>query len=267
MHYFKRNIGEYHKKAGKLSMLEHGAYTLLMDACYDREKFPTMEDAIDWCWARTAEEIASVEFVLRKFFTLTDGVYVQNRIKEEIDQYHANALINQEIAMKREAKKREQRARTVHEPITNEHERAPKQEPLNIKQEPLTTNQVLNTYCSEPIVSEPAVIEPAVIEILTNKKNELAKITHSQYDRWVETYPAVDVWQTLIRIKSWAENNPAKRKTSKGMARFIDSWLAREQDKPRLNPGGAPQGQFKNSREKNAERNKEIFDYNRAIDF
>jgi hypothetical protein len=124
--------------------------------------------------------------------------------------------------------------------------------------------------CYEPIVSEPAVIEPAVIEILTNKKNELAKITHRQYDRWVETYPAVDVWQTLLRIKSWAENNPAKRKTSKGMARFIDSWLAREQDKPRLNPGGpggAPQGQFKNSREKNAERNKEIFDYNRAIDF
>jgi len=29
MHYFKRNIGDYHKKAGRLSMLEHGAYTLL----------------------------------------------------------------------------------------------------------------------------------------------------------------------------------------------------------------------------------------------
>jgi len=51
MHYFKRNIGDYHKKAGRLSMLEHGAYTLLMDACYDRERFPTMDEAIDWCWA------------------------------------------------------------------------------------------------------------------------------------------------------------------------------------------------------------------------
>lgn len=121
--------------------------------------------------------------------------------------------------------------------------------------------------CSEPIVSEPE--DPPVIEILTNKKNELARITHSQYDRWVETYPAVDVWQTLLRIKSWAEANPAKRKTNKGMARFIDSWLAREQDKPRVNPGGSgtPQTQFKNSREKNAERNAQIFDYNRAIDF
>lgn len=138
MHYFKRNIGEYHKKAGKLSMLEHGAYTLLMDACYDRERFPGFDDAIDWCWARTTEELAAVEFVLKKFFTLTDGVYVQNRISEEIEQYHNNALINKEIALKREEKKRQVKARSVHEHSTNEHERAPKQEPLTINQEPLT---------------------------------------------------------------------------------------------------------------------------------
>ena len=77
MHYFKRNIGDYHKKAGRLSMLEHGAYTLLIDSCYDRERFPTMDEAIDWCWARTDEEIAAVRFVLGKFFELVEGRYVQ----------------------------------------------------------------------------------------------------------------------------------------------------------------------------------------------
>lgn len=136
MHYFKRNIGEYHKKAGKLSMLEHGAYTLLMDACYDREKFPTLEEAIDWCWARTADEISAVEFVLRKFFTLEHGVYVQNRIREEIEQYHHNSMINKEIALKREEARRNKKARTVLEPCTNDHEPPPKQEPLTINQEP-----------------------------------------------------------------------------------------------------------------------------------
>jgi len=68
VHYFKRNIGDYHKKAGRLSMLEHGAYTLLLDACYDREEFPTMEEALDWCWARSDDEEAAVRFVLNKFF-------------------------------------------------------------------------------------------------------------------------------------------------------------------------------------------------------
>jgi uncharacterized protein YdaU (DUF1376 family) len=73
MHYYKRNLGDYAKKAGKLSMLQHGAYTVLIDACYDREQFPTMEEAIDWAWASTAQEVEAVEFVLRKFFKLVNG--------------------------------------------------------------------------------------------------------------------------------------------------------------------------------------------------
>lgn len=95
MHYFKRNIGDYHKKAGRLSMLEHGSYTLLLDACYDRERFPTMAEAIDWCWARSPEEIAAVTFVLSKFFDLVDGRYVQARIQDEINAYHSMALKKQ----------------------------------------------------------------------------------------------------------------------------------------------------------------------------
>ncbi|WP_458717046.1 YdaU family protein [Pseudomonas gregormendelii] len=130
MHYFKRNIGDYHKKAGRLTMLEHGAYTLLLDACYDRERFPTMEEAIDWCWARNKEEIDAVELVLRKFFDLIDGRYVQLRIQDEIDAYHSMSLKNKEIAANREAAKRTKRAPGVNEP-------APNQEPLTNNQEPI----------------------------------------------------------------------------------------------------------------------------------
>ncbi len=151
MHYFKRNIGEYHKKAGKLNMLQHGAYTLLMDACYDREMFPTLDEAIDWCWASSSEEIAAVEFVLRKFFTLIDCVYVQNRISEEIQQYHDKALINKEIAINREKAKRDKKARTVVEPYTNEHESAPKQEPRTKHQE--TENNKKDKATGKPLVT------------------------------------------------------------------------------------------------------------------
>ena len=68
-------------------MLEHGAYTLLIDSCYDREQFPTEEEAIDWCWARTTEEVEAVKFVLTKFFTLKDDVYMQKHIQEVVDKY------------------------------------------------------------------------------------------------------------------------------------------------------------------------------------
>lgn len=140
MHYYKKNIGDYHKKAGRLSMLEHGAYTLLLDACYDREQFPTLEEAIDWTWARTEAEIDAVKFVLSKFFTLEDGRYVQNRIKEELEGYAQKSLKNSEIAKEREEKRKNQ-SRNVHETSPSEHEAPPNHKPLTNNQEPLTTNQ------------------------------------------------------------------------------------------------------------------------------
>lgn len=135
MHYYKRNIGDYAKKAGRLSMLEHGAYTLLLDACYDRERFPTLDEAIEWTWARTDAEIEAVKFVLARFFTLEDGRYVQARIAEEVCKYHGTASTNARIAAEREAK-RKQAARSVHEASPEEHEAPPNQEPLTKNQEP-----------------------------------------------------------------------------------------------------------------------------------
>jgi uncharacterized protein YdaU (DUF1376 family) len=128
MHYFKRNIGDYHKKAGRLTMLQHGAYTLLLDACYDREVFPTLEEAIDWSWASTEQEISAISFVLNKFFVLTDGVYIQHRIESELDQYHKNSATNKRIAQERETKRKNKstvRGQSVdeappnHKPLTN----------------------------------------------------------------------------------------------------------------------------------------------------
>ncbi|HDR2009621.1 TPA: DUF1376 domain-containing protein [Acinetobacter baumannii] len=88
MHYYERNIGDYYRKAGRLNILQHGVYNLLMDACYDRESFPTLEEAIEWVWAESEEEIDAVKFVLKKFFKLNeDGVYVQTHIEEELCRY------------------------------------------------------------------------------------------------------------------------------------------------------------------------------------
>ncbi|WP_432783793.1 YdaU family protein [Pseudomonas corrugata] len=175
MHYFKRNIGDYHKKAGRLTMLEHGAYTLLLDACYDRERFPTFEEAIDWCWARNKEEIDAVELVLRKFFDLIDGRYVQARIQEEISAYHATALKNKEIAEKREATRRTKRAPVVHASCTDGH--------LTTNHKPLTINQ-------EPIDQKPCA--PAVLE-----QEDLFPKFWSLYPRKQDKAKAQKAWAKL----------------------------------------------------------------------
>jgi len=133
MHYYKRNLGDYAKKAGRLSMLQHGSYTLLIDACYDREQFPTRDEAIDWTWASSTAEIEAVDFVLAKFFVLEDGFYIQTRIREELAEYQAKATKNQRIAIDRETKRKEnstERARNV-------NEAPPNHKPLTINHKPI----------------------------------------------------------------------------------------------------------------------------------
>lgn len=149
MHYYKRNLGDYAKKAGRLSMLEHGAYTLLMDAIYDREIFPTLDEALDWAWARDEAEVAAVKFVLTKFFELqNDGRYVQKRICDELMDYKAKAETNARIAKDREAKRKSKHepSPNVNEACEEKHEPSPNHKPLTSNQEPLTSNQYIYTF-------------------------------------------------------------------------------------------------------------------------
>lgn len=189
MHYYKKNIGDYAKKAGRLTMLQHGAYTLLLDACYDREVFPTLEDAIEWTWASTKEETEAVEFVLKKFFTLEDGRYVQSRIQEELEKYHSNSETNKRIALEREAKRKQnstKRAQVV-------DEATPNHKPITKNQEPVTKGKSATKVARPPEVEQQvwddwmtlrrAKKAPVTATVFVSAANEAAKanITLNDY--------------------------------------------------------------------------------------
>ncbi|WP_160147917.1 helix-turn-helix domain-containing protein [Trinickia soli] len=55
----------------------------------------------------------------------------------------------------------------------------------------------------------------------------------NQIAEWSATYPGIDVLEQLRRMRQWSIANPARRKTVRGVLRFANNWLAREQDKPR----------------------------------
>lgn len=48
---------------------------------------------------------------------------------------------------------------------------------------------------------------------------------------WKQAYPAVDIKQELWKIVSWCDANPKKRKTRRGIERFITGWLERAQNR------------------------------------
>ena len=87
-------------------------------------------------------------------------------------------------------------------------------------------------YISAPTSGEPEpenTKEPAVFELILNGGIKYP-ITQSQIDRWMEAYPGVDVYQALRSMGAWLEANPAKRKTARGINRFIVNWLERDQN-------------------------------------
>ena len=157
-------------------MLQHGAYTLLIDSCYDREEFPTERLAIEWCWASSDEEINAVKFVLNRFFDELEGIYTQNHIKEDLDKYKKNSEINKRIAIEIERNKRE--ANTKREQSVNGS--SPNQEPLTINQEPLTKKQ--NKRKVKTLLPSNFLVDQTMSEWFVGKNFKVDMI--SSTDKW-----------------------------------------------------------------------------------
>lgn len=71
--------------------------------------------------------------------------------------------------------------------------------------------------------------EADVAAIILNDGSEW-KPTKALFAEYVTLYPNVDVKQQFNKMRGWCIANPRKRKTKKGVVRFINSWLSKRQD-------------------------------------
>lgn len=75
--------------------------------------------------------------------------------------------------------------------------------------------------------------DEAVIDLPTNRFNTIQEcyyVTKEFYKTMSELYPNVNVLEELKKMKAWLISNSSKRKTIRGMEKFINSWLSRKQD-------------------------------------
>jgi uncharacterized protein YdaU (DUF1376 family) len=208
MHYYKRNLGDYAKKAGRLTMLQHGAYTLLIDSCYDREVFPTLEQALEWTWASTEAEVEAVKFVLSRFFVLDkEGCFVQDRILQELLHYHKNADTNKRIADEREAKRRENSTKRVQ--VVDEA--TPNHKPLTINHKPIKENKRGSRLASDWFLSK------SMGEWATQERPDLdvRQVAEQFKDYWVAQAGQKGVkldwdatWRNWVRNTKTVKPNP-----------------------------------------------------------
>ena len=87
-----------------------------------------------------------------------------------------------------------------------------------------------NTSCPESVKTAPG--SQVAMSFVLNDKT-LFDVTENDVAMYQKLYPAIDVMQEIRKIVGWCESNPTNRKTRGGAKRFLNSWLARAQDKAR----------------------------------
>lgn len=90
-------------------------------------------------------------------------------------------------------------------------------------------NKDKGILCSEPD-PPPAELYADVEPIILNTGAEW-RPTVEEYERYKRLYPAVDIAQAFRNMNGWCHANKSKRKTARGVERFVNTWLSSDQDK------------------------------------
>ncbi len=84
MNYYRRHIGDYARDTRHLTLLEHGAYAMLMDIYYATEKGIPDSDAEKLICAKSKAERLATRAILKMFFKFHDGEWTQKRCADDI---------------------------------------------------------------------------------------------------------------------------------------------------------------------------------------
>lgn len=106
-HWYPRYPADYGKKTRHLSMMEHGAYALLMDYCYSTGN-PIPANAVQVhriCMAFASDEQDACMRVLHEFFTEQPDGWHNDRIDEELEKRNDISDKRSKAAQKRYEKK------------------------------------------------------------------------------------------------------------------------------------------------------------------
>lgn len=268
MNYYRRYVGDYLRDTARLSMLEHGAYNLLLDYYYaDEQPLPLDKDELYiMVRAMTPGDRKAVDKVIAKFFERQADGYHQKRADHEIEvskKARSNGkgggrpptrsgtgtitgsetgeVTGIETEQPTEQQTEPQTGEgggSVHPPTTNH---------LSTNHQPLSPQPTPGSTSVAPSDDslgaagppngkrknghpKPFLDGPKLIAIPLVGEKEY-DVHQSLADELERAYPAVDVQQTLREIRVWNLANPRERKTESGILRHINRWFEKEQNR------------------------------------
>lgn len=136
--------------------------------------------------------------------------------------------------------------------------------------------QAASAQPSETAKSQPETVLPEsknpdpvaiTFPVTGDPENREYKVFQSDVDKWRGLYPALDIMQQLRNMLGWLDANPTRRKTRKGIPRFIANWLAKEQNRTagqaRASPAAQPKTFAELEEEQRQKRRQEAMEYDR----
>ena len=130
---------------------------------------------------------------------------------------------------------------TSNQPAPNQHLTTNKNERKKEKKKTDTSYLAQSDACASS-APEPAEEQEQPVAMIPLADGSEFPVPASLASEYATAYPGVDVPRELAQVRAWCLSNPRKRKTVKGIKRFLNSWLDRAQNQgggQRASPGTA----------------------------
>ena len=197
---------------------EHGVYLRLLMSAWrsGRASLPNDEKRLRLMVGMSVEEWDSVRDAILAFFTVEDGRLVQKRLRKEWDTSVARKESGRKGGRTTQANRQAKPKQTSKQTLK--------------RKSSLPSPSPSPSLSSDP--SPDSCAEFIRLPLVGNGAGE-AIITSDQVEGWKKSFPDVNVVQQLRNIREWLIHNPKRRKTDRGIGRFVVGWLSKEQDKGR----------------------------------
>jgi len=264
-------ISEYLADTAHFSTLTHGAYLLLIMNYWQTEKpLPNDDKKLAAITRLSMANFKKINTDLKKMFFTSEGRLVHKRIEKELAIFREKAALARVKAEKRwEGKEKNSYAAAMPQQCRSIAAAMPRQcytdtdtdtdtdtedihssqilsgKKGNFKTEVLDRvigaepkipeNPTLAKRCAEAkrFRSAPVALTPPqeIFIFIPLRGGEEYGMTEEMTREFERSYPDLDVRGKLQKIRTWSISNPTKQKTARGILRFINYWLAGDNDK------------------------------------
>lgn len=247
MNFFKLYIGDYQRDTAHLSVVEHGAFMLMLQHYYATERpLPTGKALHRMLRAQDKVERDAIDSIAAQFWRTTDAGLVNDRADEEIRKASKQCEANRAVAMAREDARRS--ARKEHESCNESSHEMSTTRTQNQTPEPDT---IANSVSKKPRLGRGTRLPPdwdpgaeglafaAQLGLVNGRANtELAKFR----DYWAaatgQTASKADwqaTWRNWVRkaVESAPRGMQATQPTPPAPPNPADEWLAEQAERAR----------------------------------